>query len=206
MPLSAYSPIRDNNAVITPGDITVDSPKLQQLVNSIRQLMADMVGGQLPFPAVQIPSADPNTLDDYEENVWTPSYIPTTGAFGSITYDASNRYGLYTKIGRQVTCQFRIRTTAMTVGTASGQLQIGGLPFPSFNNAATGHPGQCSFAYSAGWTTLWPHGGLIVFNTSLIDIYSKASMAADSGLLSVGNMVTGVGNDIIGQATYFTAS
>ena len=28
--------------------------------------------GQLQFPATQNPSADPNNLDDYEENTWTP--------------------------------------------------------------------------------------------------------------------------------------
>lgn len=51
MPISAYSPIRDNNASITPGDIrSPDFAKDQQIINSIRQLMADLAGlGITPF-------------------------------------------------------------------------------------------------------------------------------------------------------------
>lgn len=42
MPLLDYLPVRDDNATIPPGDIRVDEPKLQQLVNAIRQLMMDL--------------------------------------------------------------------------------------------------------------------------------------------------------------------
>lgn len=47
MPIPAYSPIRDDNALITPGDIRIDDPKYQQIVNAIRQLMADLAGFSL---------------------------------------------------------------------------------------------------------------------------------------------------------------
>jgi hypothetical protein len=51
------------------------------------------------FPATQVASTDPNTLDDYEEGTWTPTCTGVT--FTSAT-------GLYTKIGRQVTLSFTV--------------------------------------------------------------------------------------------------
>ena len=37
-------------------------------------------GGQIAFPAVAVPSADPNTLDDYEEGTRSPVHTFTTPA------------------------------------------------------------------------------------------------------------------------------
>jgi hypothetical protein len=78
----------------------------------------NLSGGQIAFPATQVPSADANTLDDYEEGTWTPTIA--TGTFTA-------RRPRYTKIGRMVTVSayvdsFSDRSTAATV-------QIGGLPF-----------------------------------------------------------------------------
>lgn len=43
MPISDYSPIRDENANIVPGNIRSRHPEEQQIINSIRQIMADLV-------------------------------------------------------------------------------------------------------------------------------------------------------------------
>ena len=76
----------------------------------------------ITFPATQVPSADANTLDDYEEGTWTPT---ATAQTGSITSFTSN--GNYTKIGNTVFVRCQITIT--DVGTASGRLEGGGLPF-----------------------------------------------------------------------------
>lgn len=47
MPISGYSPIRDNNAAIAPGNIRTDDPQQQQIVNSVRQIMADLADFQV---------------------------------------------------------------------------------------------------------------------------------------------------------------
>jgi hypothetical protein len=73
------------------------------------------------FPATQVPSADANTLDDYEEGTWTP----TLANIGTGTY-ATNT-GSYTKIGNRV--YLTVVLDINTVGTASGDLQINGFPF-----------------------------------------------------------------------------
>ena len=83
-----------------------------------------LAGGQVAFPAVQKPSADPNTLDDYEEGSWTPLLefgASTTG----ITYNAQS--GTYTKIGNRVfwACDISLGSK----GSATGSATIDGLPF-----------------------------------------------------------------------------
>jgi hypothetical protein len=73
-------------------------------------------------------TAAANALDDYEEGTWTPTLVPDSGSFTSITYNP-NRSGAYTKIGNCVVLQIFMFTNAITVGTASGSVSIGGLPF-----------------------------------------------------------------------------
>lgn len=80
--------------------------------------------GQIKFPATQNPSADANTLDDYEENTWTPG-ISFDGGTTGITYGAQS--GSYTKIGRMVYCFFSFRLTSK--GSSTGDAAITGLPF-----------------------------------------------------------------------------
>jgi hypothetical protein len=77
-------------------------------------------------------SATPGTgtselLADYEEGTWTPAYAPTSGAFTSISYGF--RSGQYFKIGNMVYVSWRMRTSALSVGTGSGTVLITGLPF-----------------------------------------------------------------------------
>ena len=81
----------------------------------------------ITFPATQVPSADANTLDDYEEGTWTPTF---TSSGASFTY--SEQYGSYVKVGSLVTAQFRIRGSTAT-GTTSNAVQVTGFPFTSAN-------------------------------------------------------------------------
>jgi hypothetical protein len=82
-----------------------------------------LAGGGLKFPPTQIPSADPNTLDDYEEGTWTPNIVNT-----GYTYTYSNQTGTYTKVGRKVTLSWRVKVTARS-GSASGGFPVVALPF-----------------------------------------------------------------------------
>ena len=87
--------------------------------------------GQLKFPATQVASSDANTLDDYEEGTFTPTYFPGSGSFGSITY--AYQSGKYTKIGNVVYVTIEIATASLSVGSASGTVCIGNLPFAASN-------------------------------------------------------------------------
>lgn len=96
------------------------------------QALVDISGasaGQIKFPAAQNASADANTLDDYEEATWTP--ILTFATPGDVSVSYSNQTGTVTKVGRLVTATFSILTSAFTFTTASGNLQVTGLPYTS---------------------------------------------------------------------------
>jgi hypothetical protein len=81
--------------------------------------------GQIKFPASQNASADPNTLDDYEEGTWTPAINGSVLAPSDIAYDVQS--GVYTKIGKQVTINFAL--TGTITGAGIGAFQVSGLPF-----------------------------------------------------------------------------
>jgi hypothetical protein len=86
----------------------------------------NLLQGQLGFPAIENPSTDPNTLDDYEEGTWTPT-LNATGLSGA-TY--SIQTGHYVKIGRQVLFWAHVKLSALTSG-GTNFLRIEGLPFTS---------------------------------------------------------------------------
>jgi hypothetical protein len=68
------------------------------------------VSNGISFPATQSACADVNTLDDYEEGTWTPSY---SAAFTG-TYAANGQVGRYTKVGRLVAAYFWIQVSTVT--------------------------------------------------------------------------------------------
>ena len=90
---------------------------------------SSQTGTGITFPATQSASSDANTLDDYEEGTWTPVPSPGSGALGGYTSS-----GNYTKIGRTVYVIGNIYITGG--GTASGGMDITGLPFTSLNTTA----------------------------------------------------------------------
>jgi hypothetical protein len=78
------------------------------------------------FPATQVASADPNTLDDYEEGTFTATL--TTATSGTITLVGSGDLVSYTKIGRQVTISglVQVASVASPVGVS---VRLNTLPF-----------------------------------------------------------------------------
>lgn len=81
-------------------------------------------GGNIVFPATQSASGNANTLDDYEEGTWTPTFTATAGTLTTITITSAN----YVTIGSQVTCI--VDFTETNIGTASGFILFT-LPFTS---------------------------------------------------------------------------
>jgi hypothetical protein len=80
----------------------------------------DIGNGQIKFPATQVPSANVNTLDDYEEGTWTP--VDASGA--ALSFVTAS--GTYTKIGRLVFVRGIVQYPVTS--DVSGAL-VGGLPF-----------------------------------------------------------------------------
>jgi hypothetical protein len=78
----------------------------------------------IKFPAVQVPSADVNTLDDYEEGTFLPGFSFGGAAVG-MSYTV--RSGAYIKIGGA--CLWQMKLVLSAKGTSTGPAVIGPLPF-----------------------------------------------------------------------------
>lgn len=112
-----------------------------QTVSAVHTFSAIPVlsGGAITFPATQVPSANANTLDDYEEGTFTPAFSAT-----GCTFSYAEQAGTYTKIGNRVLFSIRLELNTSGNTLAANTLSITGLPF-----AAAASPTYQ--AYSIGW-------------------------------------------------------
>lgn len=123
-------------------------------------------GAGVSFPATQSASSDPNTLDDYEEGSWTPVLTFATPGDLAVTY--STQVGRYTKIGNLVTVFGAIVTSAFTHTTASGTINITGLPFAHETLTGARADGACRWQgiTKSGYSHVYAEvssGGTLVF-------------------------------------------
>ena len=82
--------------------------------------------GTVKFPVTSTPSTDVNTLDDYQEGIWSPVLSDGTN---DATMNGAITVGYYTKIGRVVHIHCRVATSDITGPGLSGNLRINGGPF-----------------------------------------------------------------------------
>ena len=109
-----------------------------------------------------------NTLDDYETGTWTP-VMAASGTNPSVGYAVQE--GRYTKIGRQVIAPFRIQLNALTLGSASGNIQIQGLPFTSASTSSSNFPGSVYYVSNVNFN-------LSSFGTITVGIATNPNSAA----------------------------
>lgn len=103
-----------------------------------------VVSGQIKFPATQNPSADANTLDDYEEGTWTPTFS-ATGA----TFSYASQVGTYTKIGNRVLIDYRVELNTSGNTLTGNTLSLTGLPFAGATTVTLMHAASWSAATSS---------------------------------------------------------
>ncbi len=128
--------------------------------------------GQLAFPATQNPSANANTLDDYEEGTWTP-VLQLGGVSTGITYGAAT-LGRYTKIGNLVSVTAMLTLTSK--GSSTGAAQIAGLPFATPNDTIYG---SVAVGYASGFTGVTAAVlGVVMPNASKVALYQSSNGAA----------------------------
>jgi hypothetical protein len=158
-----------------------------------------ILGGGITFPASQNASSNANTLDDYEEGTWTPTYACSSGSFNTLTMDIIS--ATYTKIGRQVTVRADIRTDSVNLTGASGTLQLTGLPFTVDEDAIL-IVGQ---AYNWVSNNFPFSGRLLDGTTNILLIQRDTSNGATSSMVPA-DLTAGVTADQNGlaiAATYF---
>jgi hypothetical protein len=87
----------------------------------------------ISFPATQGASAGANTLDDYEEGTFTPTFQTTNNDLANFSY--SVQYGRYTKVGNTVQAFISLATINAASISGSGDVVINGLPFVVANQS-----------------------------------------------------------------------
>jgi hypothetical protein len=130
------------------------------------------VNGQIAFPATANPSSNVNTLDDYEEGPWTPQ-LHGSGGFSGQSY--AIQQGEYWKCGRRCFATGRLQLSVL--GTLSGFILIGNLPFLSANLYMAGDV-RVPFFSGLG-TPVVGISGYVAYNTTTA--YLMVLTAANSG-------------------------
>ena len=115
-----------------------------------------LAGGGLTFNG---DTAAANALDDYEEGTWQPTFQGENNNNNpTITY--SSRKARYTKIGRLVSLQGYIQTSAVS-GTGTTILQIGNLPFTVGIDTDTDYTSSLVVGHAGNYTNSHPNGGYL---------------------------------------------
>lgn len=162
--------------------------------------LLETTNGQIKFPATENPSADPKTLDDFEEDTFVPSLTFSVPGNLAVTYSA--REGFYQKIGGYVRCWFNFTTSSWTHTTASGTFQVTGMPYLAAATPIQG-AGSCSFGGFTGLTSnhVCPR---IVGGTQHLDLIISATGSV-RGLIAVANAPTGAALLLSGEIGYKVA-
>ena len=140
-------------------------------------------------------TSDANSLDDYEEGTWTPTFG------GGTIYGTYTPFGLvarYTKIGRQVTVQMNCTfATSATGGT--GNMIIGGLPF----NYSSGSGGTTSVPVLTNATFVANYLSLLPTTSGSSNDFVIAKVVTGSGFSFIQATDFNTGTDIRFTLTYF---
>ena len=150
-------------SIVLNGTTGITTPDIESTTSTLGPLTQALnLGstGQIVFPATQNPSANANTLDDYEEGTFTP----TDGSGAGLTFGASTS-ARYVKIGQRVFCDLEVAYPATgSVATA----RIAGFPFASASGLDYS---SCSVMNDAN-LNLWAFSS--ASTTSIIMYYQSA--------------------------------
>jgi len=151
------------------------------------------VAGGITFNA---DTAAANTLNDYEEGIFTVTLVAGSG--GTFTLDGDKNSLTYTKVGNLVTIGGRIKLDS--ISNPSGEVSIAGLPFASNHNSGedTNHS-LIGIHIRAAASDV----GAVVGQTATNAIYLYES--GTTGNTDVANKIDG-GSYIMVGGTYRTAS
>ncbi len=150
--------------------------------------------GQINFPDAPNPSADTNTLDDYEEGTWTLD-LTFGGNKVGITY--TTNAGFYTKTGRIVTVTGYLILTSK--GSSSGGASIAGLPFTSLNSPGNYSPPSL-WLFGVSFADV-PHG-YVAINSAAVNLREINNAGTDTALTN-GNFANT--SRVMFSATYIAA-
>jgi hypothetical protein len=165
---------------------------------STGNLVIGTSGKGVDFSATSHPSGMlSELLDDYEEGTWTPTLTTDGTDFGSVTYGGQNG-GRYVKVGKTVFVHGTLNVSAVTKGSASSNVMIGGLPYASMTGGLGGPAFSAgTVASTSGWTTNAPMIMQTEYGGSRIYL-NKVDTAGATSQILVANVSTG--SNVVGFA------
>ena len=129
-------------------------------------------------------------IDGNSSGTWTPTLSFTTPGDLSVTF--STQYGAWVRIRGRIRIEFNMQTSTFTHTTASGDLQISGLPFTVKNLTASAGRGTLTFQgiTKVNYTQFTPRA---LVNTKKFDFEASGSgqsrVVTDSGDLPTGGSI-----------------
>jgi hypothetical protein len=145
-----------------------------------------------------ISGAGASKLSWYEEGTWTPTVTGSSSGGTTVTY--SYQVGMYTRIGRRVFFTINIAWTNWT-GSPTGAVQITGLPYAANNTANNTAVAACitdNIVLPA--SGLWVQG-LIVVNTTTINLYAGKT-GANAAFVDVASNAGAASRDLTISGSY----
>jgi hypothetical protein len=187
LPMTFYTGGSKRIEIGTGGDVTVSTGNLIQ----------GTAGKGINFTAnANAAGMTSELLNWYEEGTWTPVYATTGNPYTSVTYGIQS--GTYTRIGRMVSIKLRIRTSAVTIGSASGALIITGLPFTS---AASGCP--VTIGYADTFSTNAPINAEVNGSATSIALYYRATVGGSVASMQYNYLSTGAADNDLTIAGFY---
>ena len=107
-----------------------------------------------------------NTLDDYEEGSFTPTYKNEGDNNLSPTYNSTYTHARYVKIGTLVQFQFTINLTNISGGSSGQHLILNNLPFTA-KSYTTNSNGGVNVTYQSSIGTAMTFGMVLGSSTSI---------------------------------------
>ena len=136
----------------------------------------------------------------YSSAVFTPTYETSGVDFDSVTYGTTQ--GFYTRIGNLVHVEGIIETSALVIGSATGGVVIGGLPYTSSNTGA-GAVSAGALARVSGFADDHPSVGSVHRNADVIFLEYRDTVDGATATLVPADMGLGAGaNKMIFSITY----
>lgn len=144
---------------------------------------------------------------DGEPVTFSPVLVPASGSFTSVTYNTLNG-GKALRIGNLVHFQLILYTDAITVGTASSEIRVSGLPWTAASSTGSTQDGfsSVSIGQSDAWNTNNPSSALVRAGTTAISLYYRATSNGVSVVSTVSHLATGANSNLVRiSGTYIAA-
>jgi len=126
-------------------------------------------------------NTDANTLDDFEEGSFTPTYKNEGDNNLSPTYNSTYTHARYVKIGPIVKFQFTVNLSAISGGSSGQMLVMNALPFTA-KSYTTNSNGGANVTYQSTIGTDIKYGMVLGDSTSL-RFYSATNTPSYSNML-----------------------